>query len=605
MKKNKERKIINFKSKISANFFVLSIITVLSFITMALTFVFSRAVWDMEMFISYFQSPKLLLLNFLPIFLLFALIYLVTNRLYLGYFISTGLWVAFSIINKFKLTYRDDPFKFIDILLVRESMDMAQKYPIVFSRNMIIMVIGIITITVMLYFFANYKVDTKRIRIASLIFVILLSYFLFDNTYSDTKVYAELGDQTLINPWSKTQQFQAKGFVYPFIHSIREAFEKEPDGYDKDKAREILSSYEYNDIPEEKKVNVIAIMLESYSDFSKYESIVWKDDPYKYFHKLQLESYHGNLITDVFGGGTIETERSFLTGYHNHPRYYKDTNSFVWYFDEQGYYTEAMHPIYGWFYNRRNVNEYLGFQNFDYYENKYSKISEYFFMDYDFFDFIIEGYENSTKPYFNFSVTYQNHGPYSDEYIEGNDIIEFKDSYDRKAFNIVNNYLSGIKRTDAAIEKLIEYFRNQEEPTVVVLFGDHKPWLGNDDIGYKMLGIDIDMKTPQGMVNYYETPYIIWGNDSAKDVFGDVFKGEGKTISPNFLMPELFNLMGLKGNEYMQYINDLKQSVDVLNKVYYKENGEYTNKLNDRNQELLKEYINVEFYYSHNFIKKD
>ncbi|MDG2764779.1 LTA synthase family protein, partial [Vibrio parahaemolyticus] len=202
------------------------------------------------------------------------------------------------------------------------------------------------------------------------------------------------------------------------------------------------------------------------------------------FHKLKEESYHGNLITDVFGGGTIETERSFLTGYHNHPRYYKDTNSFGWYLNEQGYYTEAMHPIYGWFYNRRNVNEYLGFQNFDYYENKYSKISEYFFMDYNFFDFIIEGYENSTKPYFNFSVTYQNHGPYSDEYKEGNDIIEFKEGYDRKAFNIVNNYLSGIKRTDAAIEKLIEYFRNQEEPTIVVLFGDHKPWLGNDDIGY-------------------------------------------------------------------------------------------------------------------------
>ncbi len=604
MKKNKERKIINFKSKISKNIFVLVVMSVLSFITMTLTFVFSRAVWDMEMFLSYFQSPKLLILNFLPIFLLFMLVYLISNRLYLGYIVSSGLWVTFSIINKFKLTYRDDPFKFIDILLVRESMDMAQKYPIVFSRNMIIMVIGIITITVMLYFFANYKIDKTRIRIASLIFVILVSYFLFDNTYSDSKVYAELGDQTLINPWSKTQQYQAKGFVYPFIHSIREAFEKEPEGYDKEEAKEILSSYKYNDIPEDKKVNIIAIMLEAYSDFSKYENISWKENPYQYFQKLQSESYHGNLITDVFGGGTVETERSFLTGYHNHPRYYKDTNSFVWYFDEQGYYTEAMHPIYGWFYNRRNVNEYLGFQNFDYYENKYSKISEYFFMDYDFFDFIIEGYEKSTKPYFNFSVTYQNHGPYSDEYKEGNDIIEFKEGYDEKAFNIVNNYLAGIKRTDEAIEKLIEYFREQEEPTVVVLFGDHKPWLGNDDIGYKMLEIDIDMKTPQGMVNYYETPYIIWGNDSAKEVFGDVFKGEGNTISPNFLMPELFNLMGLKGNEYMQYINDLKQSIDVLNKVYYKENGEYTNKLSKENEELLKQFTNVEFYYSHNFIKK-
>ena len=55
-----------------------------------------------------------------------------------------------------------------------------------------------------------------------------------------------------------------------------------------------------------------------------------------------------------------------------------------------------MHPIYGWFYNRRNVNDYLGFQNFDYYENKYSKIQEAFLSDMEF-DYIIEGYEKQGR----------------------------------------------------------------------------------------------------------------------------------------------------------------------------------------------------------------
>ena len=40
----------------------------------------------------------------------------------------------------------------------------------------------------------------------------------------------------------------------------------------------------------------------------------------------------------------------------------KDTDSYVWYFRGQGYDTIYHHPGYGWFYNRQNVNDYLGFQ---------------------------------------------------------------------------------------------------------------------------------------------------------------------------------------------------------------------------------------------------
>ena len=91
------------------------------------------------------------------------------------------------------------------------------------------------------------------------------------------------------------------------------------------------------------------------------------------------------------------------------------TNSYVWYFKEQGYNTEAFHPIYGSFYNRITAFDNLGFDNYYNYENKFSSIQESFLEDNEFFDYIIEGYENNkktNKPYFSFSVTYQNHGPY-------------------------------------------------------------------------------------------------------------------------------------------------------------------------------------------------
>lgn len=71
-----------------------------------------------------------------------------------------------------------------------------------------------------------------------------------------------------------------------------------------------------------------------------------------------------------------------------------------------------MHPITGSFYNRRNANEYLGFDDYYYYENKYKdeykEIGEGYLSDKDFFYSIIKEYENNKKnnqPYFNYSLT--------------------------------------------------------------------------------------------------------------------------------------------------------------------------------------------------------
>lgn len=599
---NKIRDLFRFENRYIEGVISLLIIIVLSFLVMTLTFVFSSATWNLPLFHSYFNSGLLLIMNFIPIFLVMLILYFITNRLWISFSITSLLFVIMSIVNKFKLYFRDEPFWFIDIKLIRESMDMKQKYEISFNRNTIIMFIGIILITVLLKLIFDYRIESKRGRAISLFSTLLVGYLIFSGPYFNSRVYADLGDKSLINIWSQSQQYQSKGFVYPFIYSMSAVLETEIEGYDPEKAVNDLNEYQNSDIPDEKKVNIVSIMLEAYSDFSEFESIDFKKDPYTYFHQLQKESISGNLVTNVFGGGTIDTERAFLTGYYNHPSYIKKTNSFIWYLKSQGYRTEAMHPIYGWFYNRRNVNPYLGFDQYDYFENRYSQVSEEYLQDIDFFDYIIEGYENSKDvPYFNFSVTYQNHGPYDENYYEENQFIKNNDGYDNITLNMFNNYLAGINRTDQAIEKLIEYFKNQDEPTVVLLFGDHKPWMGNNDIGYKMMDINTDFSREEGFLNYYKTPFVIWGNDAAKDVLQKDLVGEVEDISPNFLMAELFNQMGLEGNQYMQYIQELKTYYDVNHKVYFKEEGEYTMELSEENKKRYEEFLNVEFYHSHNF----
>lgn len=603
------KNLFKIKNNYLKSLFTLFIIFVLSALTMIITFTFASPIWNLSMpiFNSYFNSFLLLVMNFIPIFLAMLIIYLLTNRLWLSFVIPSALMTILGIINKFKLTYRDDPFTFIDITLVKESLEMKDSYDINLNANMVILFIGLLVITILLKILFDYKMDSNKFRIYSLITVAILTSFIFIKPYYSTSIYDKVGEKSLINIWSDSQQFQSKGFIYPFIYSIKQANDTKPQDYNKDSAINELKKFDYYNIPTDEKVNVIAVMLESFNDFSKFGTIDFGVDIYENFHELQKESYHGNIITNIFAGDTIKTERSFITGFHDHPKYASTTNSYAWYFKEQGYRTKAMHPLYGWFYNRRNGNKFLGFDGFDYYENKYEAISEDFFMDMQFFDFIIDDYKASKKdkiPYFNFSVTYQNHGPYSDEISPETEYLVKEPSYDIGNYNIINNFFFGINETDNAVAKLIDFYRQEEEPTVIILFGDHNPGLGVDLAGYDMLGVNMDLGTEEGFLNYYETPYIVWGNEAAKQSLDRDFLGKGEDISPNFLMGEVFQYLGWKGNEYLQYTNELKDSIPVLNKLYFKENGTYTDELSPKNEEIYKNYINVEYYYSHNFKSK-
>lgn len=423
--------------------------------------------------------------------------------------------------------------------------------------------------------------------------------------YKNKEIYDDVGDTSLINVWISTRQSQIRGLVYPFVYSIQDVRDKMPENYNENEIKDVLNKYNYENIPDNKKVNIISIMLEAYNDFSKFGTINFNEDIYKNLHDIEEKSISGNLVTTIFGGGTIVTERNFLTGYYDFPSFRVNTNSYVWYFKEQGYRTEAMHPIYGSFYNRASYNPNLGFDIYYNYENKFSNVQQSFLNDYDFFDYIIDGYNNSKEknvPYFNFSVTYQNHGPYASNNYEGKEyFFDYNYNYNIENYNTINQYFSGIKKTDEALKKLIDYFEKEEEPVIVMFFGDHNPYLGDD--GYYDFNIDLDVSNVDGFENYYETPYVIYANAATKKMFNKDFVGKGNTISPIFLMNELFDYCGLSGNEYLNYMSDLKSKIDVVSNYYYKENGVFVKKEESNYKDLIKEYTNVNYYYSRNFKK--
>ena len=137
----------------------------------------------------------------------------------------------------------------------------------------------------------------------------------------------------------------------------------------------------------------------------------------------------------------------------------------------------------------------------------------------------------------------------------------------------------------------------------MVVYGDHKPWLGDDSVTYSELGINLDRSTTEGFRNYYTTRYLIWANDAAKEICGSSFVGEGPDISPCYLMNELFSQLGWEGTAYMKFMNDMESSLPVINTSgFYLADGEVTDSLSGSLLEQKRMIDDVQYYMRRNFL---
>lgn len=574
----------------------------MSLFTVFISFLFTNQEISRNLFFLYIKNKNVVALNFLPIFILNLVLYFASGRIFLTAIFNFVIFISMGLANISKLHYRYENIRFSDLKLFGEAMTMLKDdYSIILPRFFGLIIISSLALIVFFFIFRKYKMP-KKFRLVGLLFSVVILFaskniLLSQKLYADNRVYG-------FNDFVEVEQEKARGMVYAFVHSLNEIITKKPDGYDEKSTREVWTYYDDLDIPSDKKINIIGIMLESYSDFSEY-NIDFSKDPYKSFREIKENSIHGRLINNMFGGGTAFVERSFLLGSSYYSRYYRPVNSYVWYLKSQGYKTMSMHPHNGGFYNRRNVNPKLGFDDFLYMENyfkDYEKGGKHF-TDENLREHIIKDYKKQTQngsPYFSFTVTMQNHGPYeslksSEEYIP-------KENFStEESYNIVNNYFTGIKSSGDSLKKLLDNVNDFESPTLVIVFGDHKPFLGQDDVGYKDLGIDISADKKESYLNRCNTPYILWANESLKKSLNKDFVGEGPEISSQFLMNYAFKELGWTGPKYMQIIQKELPGLSVFNDNILKYEDVYYDSESEKFKEIQRFIKSIDYFSNKNF----
>lgn len=576
--------------------------------TLLLCFAYGAYSWGV--FEGYFASAQILVMNVLPVVLLVFLFYGITGRAWSAFLIGGGIAFGFSLGSYYKLTFRDDPLHFEDMFILREAKAMAggSRYALFVDKRIAVTAVCLLLGTLVLFLLVRGRLGGWRLRVPAAMTAVLAAAAVMP-AYLDEDLYGRVDNYEYLNQWSATQEYIAHGFFYPFIHSVKDSLDFPPSGYSEGKTRELLSGYEDADIPEDRKINIIALMREAYVDFSRYDIPGLDTSGYELYHQLEAESLTGNLVTNIFAGGTVDTERCFLTGSYKVRNFRSNQNSYLWYLREQGYTVEGSHPYYQWFYNRQNINSYLGFERYRYLEDDYINLCEDFTDDTLPEDALLlpEIYSDfqknkaTGKPYFSFSVNVQSHGPYAVWDTGSPERMDM--SYSLACRNAMNFYLNTIFETDEELAKLMDRLRSDPDPVVLVTFGDHMPWMGDSNAFYDEMGMNIDPGEEEGFYNHYATRYLIWANDAAREIIGRDLRGDGPDISPCYLMNLVFQQLGWEGPAFMQAMEPMMETFPVVStKGRYQVDGELVESIPEDRKDLFRQFLYMQYYWSREFI---
>ncbi|MCI8840084.1 MAG: LTA synthase family protein [Oscillospiraceae bacterium] len=569
------------------------------------------AQYGWELFYDYLDHPALVALNLLPPVVLMALLYGLSGRAWLAYALTSLPVLGLAAANAYKMFFRDDPVIAADLLLLGEAGNMAGKYQL-FLFGKLAAALGCALVSALLLALLARGRPLGRFR-AGIAGTALACAAALSPLYASDQVYQDNANEEHINKWSVTQQYVSRGLLYPFLHSVKDAFPRPPEGYDQREAEGWLAQFEDGAIPEGKKVNIVGIMLEAFTDFSQFEEIQFSQDVYAIWHALEAEGYSGALLSNIFAGGTVNTERAFLTGVADGNYDYRgEAPSYVRYLKGQGYRATGSHPSYNWFYNRQNVNAYLGFDSYRFTEDYFGPVygadpvlNDDGFLP-DLTRTVLEQLEQDA-PLFSFSVTYQGHGPYGDRECWWGEPEDFftNPGLDDASRYILSNYLGSVMATQRYLSDMVDAFRASDEPIVLVVFGDHKPWLGNGNSVYHALGVNLDQDSREGFYNYWSTPYLIWANEAAKAAVGRDIAGEGPDISPCFLMNVLFEQLGWTGDAYMQAADQCRAQLPVIHShgVRLTAGGELTAQLPPEQAELARRLLCLSYCRAHQTLR--
>ena len=554
-----------------------------------------------------------------------------TGRVSRALGIQTAFCAVYGLANYFVLEFRGAPIQPWDILSIGTAASVADNYEYRLDKDALTALIGLLVLLAAEFFLrADFygplksrralkkeaaagsapKADTpertpakrRRVIIVRTALCLVTGLLCFgytkmlhneDFVQKKLRLYDKLFTPTTI-------QFK-NGTVTAFLMELQYMSVEKPSGYNEKDAREALASYETAGTPANTP-NIIVVMNEAFSDPAVLGGFTTNEDYMPFVHSLLRgaeDTVSGLLNVSVKGGNTANTEFEYLTGnsmaflpYGSIPyqQYIKnETPSMASWLSGFGYRTVAMHPYRAAGWDRNKVYPLMGFDEM-YFEEFYkdSGVIRKYVSDEADYEKIIQIYEQKEpgEPLFLFNVTMQNHSSYNDWADYDNFSPDI--TVDGSDSEVLSAYLSLMKLSDQATERLVDYFAKEEEDTVIVFFGDHQPTDSVVNPVLKLNGTSSSSLSAEEEALRYQVPFFIWANY-------DIEEESGLNISANYLASRTLDAAGLPKPGYFSFLSELEKQAPVISANHVSLSDGTFSSADDQN-ELLREYKTFQYH---------
>ena len=533
------------------------------------------------------------LMNMIWYYILFAVLRLVLGRIRRA--CALGICLAFlaGLVNHYVLRFRGRILFPADVAAWRTAANVADGFD--YSMDAYIMQAAVL-LTAYLFLVLVCPPQRKRARIplpfALVAWGAVLGYcFAFFCT----------GALPALGIYTQQWVTQRNGFLLNFTVALRYSSVEKPADYSHDKVLELMEQYPaLEGDPDRQPTNLIVIMNESFADFTVFDDFEASEDPTPFLHSLEENTVKGWMYAPVTGGGTATVEFEYLTGFSSlfQPPH---TVAYQLYVEEgmpslaavagsQGYETTAFHPYKSSGWNRVLAYDYLDFDRQMYEEDVVDPYYiRHYVSDRSDYEMIFRTTREQEGDTFFFNVTMQNHSGYAQGWNNLERTIDLPDRLARTDSS-ARQYFALARESDDALRELIGYYSQQDEPTMIVFFGDHQPPLTNS-FYEELYGKKLSERTTEEVLRQYAVPFFIWTNY-------DIQEEQDVVISPNYLGVLTARLAGLPMTGFMNFLSQLYEELPAVTPVgFVTGDGQYLarSELNEEQRRLLDIYETLNY----------
>lgn len=582
----------------------------------------------------YFDVFKSIFSNFLPFLfltLIFSLLTLILTALFndskKAKIVILVLTLIFLFVNDIKYSIMGIPIELTDVgYLNPDNMNMmgtaTSSIGLWIIKSIIKAIVYILLGMIITVFdkYHNLKFNDlkKRVIIPIISIIILVVPFLFNNHINNfvlKRIYTMTKSEILAAA-NIDQLYYEKGYFQGmYLDTLGNKFVL-PDQYSKKNAQNAINDAVSKSSPSKwKKANVVVLLSETFSDPQRLNGVEYDRElmPNIKSYEKDDDKIVTDLLVNPYGGTSVNSEFEVLTGaslsflnvgYIGYTQYYNDNlkgknQSLINEFNNNGYETMYLTPWGETSYRSKYVYSILGADKTIYGKDLKGKIKGTYYSDESLMNDIYDQLKTTSKDNYKFimAASGQNHFPYLDKYKESDYDVKIKSTkYDKEATEMFRSYAQGIYDADKALNLLYKKIQDLDTPTIVVMFGDHQPFMTKKD----------------NTSDYLENSYFNTDNENLNDIRLHTTKAiilanfkldtsdDLDFINSSYLGAYVLNKMDLKVSDYFKFIDYSRKTIPVFNRsvIYNSKTNTYTkmDQATKQDKGAINNYKNVQYY---------